>query len=474
MKRRQFLHTTIPTLLMGSTFKGITLPQKQVHPSFDQYGGWKNKKFKATGFFRTEKDHRWWLVTPDGHAFLSFGINHLHANWWKQDFNREAWMKNLGATSFDGAPFNTALRSWFLNTCKEYGFNSVGVHNDLKVINTPSPSLPYVQPIQFLNVPHWRTEVPDENFKDVFAADFESHCDQLAKEIAAPLKDDPFLLGYAMTDCPLFTEEDCRARTDVIGGARRKARIGWPRRLRNLGPQAPGKQVYVQEMKAIYHDNIQTFNATYQTNFDSFDSLAIAQQWRLETDLGNPNETRDNHFFLHRVVEKYYQTALDAIRRYDPNHLFIGDKLNANTDSMDTVLPVTSRFTDVLFYQMYGRYEVQLPRLNRWSTKVDQPIINGDSAFTMITEHMPRPYGPIADDLEQRVAWTTEFFQQAFARPEFVGWHYCGLIDADNQIPSKVARQHSGLMDGFGKPYPLLQKNLKACVDQMYKWAAEK
>ncbi len=41
----------------------------------DCFGGWTGKKFKATGFFRVEKDKRWWLVFPEGNAFLSWGIN---------------------------------------------------------------------------------------------------------------------------------------------------------------------------------------------------------------------------------------------------------------------------------------------------------------------------------------------------------------------------------------------------------------
>ena len=95
--------------------------------------------------------------------------------------------------------------------------------------------------------------------------------------------------------------------------------------------------------------------------------------------------------FLKKVVAKYYQTARDAIRRYDPNHLFVGDKINANTDSLDTVLPVTSQFTDLVFYQMYARYQVQEPGLDRWSKIPDKPLITGDSAFPNITDSMPRP-----------------------------------------------------------------------------------
>ena len=61
-------------------FASIISPTFQSHAAeqLDRFGGWKGKKFEATGFFRTEKDDRWWLVTPDGNAFLSFGINHLY------------------------------------------------------------------------------------------------------------------------------------------------------------------------------------------------------------------------------------------------------------------------------------------------------------------------------------------------------------------------------------------------------------
>ena len=439
---------------------------------FDRFGGWTGKRFEATGFFRLEKDERWWLVTPAGNAFLSFGINHLHAEFWRQDYNREAWQKKLGLDDLNSREFEPALKAWFLQICRQYRFNTVGVHTDLPVVNTPQPSIPYMQPIQFVDIPHWKAEIPDTNFTDVFSQEFAGHCDQLAKEIAAPAKDDPFLLGYAMTDCPLFTEEDCRERPDVIGGAVRTARIGWPRRLRNLGGEAAGKKAYVQTMHDIYRGQISDFNATYGTQFDSFDALGIAEKWRLHTDLSNGNETRDNIEFLKKVVAHYYQTARDAIRRYDSNHLFVGDKINANTDTLDTVLPITSQFTDVVFYQMYAQYEVQKPGLDRWSKVVDKPLLNGDSAFTMITDTMPRPYGPVADNLEQRAEWTAEFFRKAFARPEFIGWHYCGLIDASNLIPRKQDRQHSGLLDGYGEPYAALKQVIKACTDEMYEIAA--
>lgn len=439
----------------------------------DQFGGWMGKRFEATGFFRVEKEDRWWLVTPEGNAFLSFGINHLHADLWNQDYNRTAWQQKLGLDDLNSDQFQPALKSWFLQICRAYRFNTAGVHTDLHIINTPQPSIPYMQPITFVDIPHWKDEVPDSNFKDVFSQAFATHCDQLTRDIALPARDNPFLLGYAMTDCPLFTEEDCRERPDVIGGAVRQGRIGWPRRLRNLGADAAGKQAYVQLMHELYRGQISDFNTTYGTVFDSFDAVQDAENWRPHTDLSNSNETRDNVEFLKKTVAQYYKTALDAILRYDPNHLFIGDKLNGNTDTVDTLLSITSQYTDIVSYQMYAQYEVQKTCLDRWSNFVDKPFINGDSAFTMITDTMPRPYGPVADNLAQRAEWTTEFFHKAFARPEFVGWHYCGLIDAPNLIPRKQDRQHSGLLDGYGEPYAALKQVIEVCTDEMYDIAQE-
>lgn len=464
MNRRTFLQSSFYTLLLSAVEKH----HNYISPNqLDQYGGWRGKKFKATGFFRVEKDKRWWLVSPEGHAFLSFGINHFHSGWWKQPYNKNQWMEKLGVE--DVNQMDTVLRNWVLETCKTYGFNTAGVHTDLGVLNTPSSRLPYMQTINFVDISHWKNSIEDENFVDIFSESFYQHCAQLARAVAAPLKDDPYLLGYAMADCPLFTEEDCRARPDNIYGARRGARVGWPRRLRNLGAAAAGKQAYVQLMSSLYEGNIHKFNTTYTTTFDSFEALEKVEHWRLKTDLSNANEIRDNVAFLQLCVEQYYQTTKAATQRYDPNHLFFGDKLNGNTDTVDTVLGVISKYTDVLFYQMYGKYELQQSSLDRWSNKVDMPIINGDSAYTHNKETLPQPYGPIAESEAQNAAWTEEFFYQAFARPEFVGWHVCGLIDTPvNLVKKESDRQHAGLFNGYGEPYTQLKATYIKCSKDLY------
>ena len=67
----------------------------------DEFGGWTGKKFESSGYFRTEFDgSRWWFVTPRGNAFISFGINHFHQDWWAQSYNIDHWLKSFSSTTF--------------------------------------------------------------------------------------------------------------------------------------------------------------------------------------------------------------------------------------------------------------------------------------------------------------------------------------------------------------------------------------
>ena len=113
--RREFLrYSAVGIALTKMPLYGANLVSNR-----DRFGGWIGKKFKPTGFFRVEKDKRWWLVTPEGNAFLSFGINHLYPDLWKQDYNRQAWQKRLGVDDLNTPQFAPALRAWFLRTCRE-------------------------------------------------------------------------------------------------------------------------------------------------------------------------------------------------------------------------------------------------------------------------------------------------------------------------------------------------------------------
>ena len=426
-------------------------------------------RFEATGFFRLEKADRWWFVTPDGNAFLSLGMNHVHPNFINQAYNADHWSKLFNGAKIGEPEYRKHLQAFVSKNLDDFGFNTLGVHNSFNLLH-PESRFPWIKSIHFVKTHHYLVST-EQDFLDVFSPDFEQHCDVLAKKEAAPSKEDPFLLGYAMTDCPILTELDAAARPTHVYGSKREALPTWPRVLRNLSADAPGKQAYVASMRSQYNNKIGAFNQTYGTAFKNWQALAKARDWRPEFDSRNGKELQDNDAFLEEVVDRYYSVSTAALKRQDPNHLIFGDKLNANTNSAETVAHITSKYTDLVFYQQFGRWQEQRNILGRLSEASGKPLFNGDGAFHTPHDNMPNPHGPHAIDQKHRADLAIEFAEKAFALDTFVGWSICGWVDTWKSMPRKELKQHGGIMDAFGKPYQPLQDELKSFSERMYQVA---
>ena len=432
----------------------------------DRFGGFPPIGFEPTGFFRLAKADRWWLVTPEGSAFLSFGINHTEPLLLQQAENREHWRKTFGLSAAarreDWLP---GFRAKVRKDMAAMGFNTLGCHCPADCFQ--EAPLPYIQALAFVEIAHSHV-VPDENFVDVFSGEFEDRCDRIAREGAAARRDDPYLIGYSLCDCPILTKAEAAGREVQVFGAPRAATSTWPRVLRNLAGDAPGKSAYVELMRRVYSDRIEEFNRTYRTFFASFGELQAARNWRPAADGDNFNEDRDNRLFLERVIDRYYSLAASSIRRHDPNHLILGDKINGNTNPPDWVIQRAGWHMDLVFYQCYGYYGEQRDAMDRWSAITGKPLFNGDSAFSVPSEHMPCPLGPHCRDQQDRARWSLDFAEQAFSRPDFVGWNHCGWMDGWKGIPGKEIRQHSGLQDPFGRLHSPIIEAFSDFSQRMY------
>mgnify|MGYP001586340862 CR=1 FL=1 len=423
----------------------------------DRFGGCPDIRFERSGFFRLEKKDRWWLVTPDGNAFLSFGLNHVMPGLLKRPECIDHWTKAFGDQFVEG--YRKKVRA----DLDALGMNTLGVHSTLR--DLPPGFVPYIHTARFVDICHYMTP-SEKQFHDVFSAEFETHCDRVAQAEVLPRKDDRFLIGYFMTDGPIFTDLDAAARSNSVYGAVRKGLPTWPRVLRNLGPEAPGKRAYTTAMRERYRGAVAGFNRAYSARFESFEALEQAVNWRPQADPANAAETADNLFFLDRVVDRYYSVAVAAIRKYDRDHLIVGDKLNANTDTPDSIVKLAARHMDLVFYQMYGYWEEQKPIIERWSRLTGKPLFNGDSSYSVPYEQMPNPYGPHCRDQRERAQRTLEFGRNAFARPDFVGWSWCGWMDGLKT--NQPEKQHSGLQDPWGRYYTPATDALKRISASMY------
>ena len=410
----------------------------------DRFGGLKAISFNANGYFRLEKGDRWWLVTPEGNAFLSWGLNHPDPDYMLQEYNRKYWSEKFGAGDREDPVFKKAFIKKVMYDLEVFGMNTIGTHARKEYYETLT--VPYVQGLFFINTPYWKGPVA-RDFPDVFDTTFETRCDQIARRTVEPRKDDPFLIGYTLTDCPVLTDRDAAAHGQDTWGGPAPESPTWPRVLRNMGPESPGKQAFVLLMKDRY-PGINDFNRVYQTIFASWEGLAAANEWSPMKSSPEIDDADDNLAFLLNTLKRYYAVAYDAIRKYDTNHLIFGDIINAQTPPPDEVVSLMTGYSDLVAYQFYGGYDEQVTLLDKWSEMSGKPLFHADSSFSVPYKEMPNPIGKICHDTETRANSFLDFATRAFARKDFVGWNWCGWMDSWEKW--KKNRQHTGLQDPFG------------------------
>lgn len=166
----------------------------------DPYGGCADITFGATGYFRLERPDRWWLVTPDGHAFLSLGLNHVEPGLMQRPENSAHWLARFGlGKGADRLAFPPHFQKRVQQDLRVYGSNTLGCR--FRTHHYSNSFVPYVHILRFVDICHWMSPTETE-FADVFAPDFASLCEEKAEAEARPRREDPYLLGYSLHGLP--------------------------------------------------------------------------------------------------------------------------------------------------------------------------------------------------------------------------------------------------------------------------------
>jgi hypothetical protein len=240
--------------------------------NLDVYGGNTDLKFNPTGFFRTERaGDRWWLVDPDGAAFISVGLNHADESNLKYPHNWDVWRKKYGSKE-------RWIKDGVVKDLKEWGFNTIGwtqeyISGDwgvgldwfgdpIDLGHSSAPwsaadlavaDMPYVLQMRMAEIEDWKGQPA---FPDVYSHDFDVYCEYLARNVCFDHADKRNLIGYFFVDIPSWL------------------------------PHASGRF------------------------FDGFSGLE--------------GEARDAK--LYGIASKYYETMTKHIRTYDQKHLILCDR----------------------------------------------------------------------------------------------------------------------------------------------------
>jgi hypothetical protein len=85
---------------------------------------------------------------------------------------------------------------------------------------------------------------------------------------------------------------------------------------------------------------------------------------------------------LRALAGCYYRVTHDAIRRYDPHYLILGDRYEAAAPLPDAVVEAALPYVDVLSFQDFKRPEQVATDLARFHTQFQKPVLLADSCVS--------------------------------------------------------------------------------------------
>ena len=401
------------------------LPELPADDGLDTYGGLRSRTGRATGFFHAEKrGSRWWLVTPEGGLFLHVGVNSV------------APLRTPRAESALGAKFGSPAR-WAAGTTRmlrEHGFNGTGSWSDAELLKAVERPLVQTRMWNFMSTYGRRrggtrqdpghTGYPGE-CPFVFDREFETFSETHARQLAA-MKDDPWLLGH-------FSDNELPWRRTLLNGclaqpaddAGQQAATAWLRQRR--GPSAGAADV---------------------TETDQIDFLAFA-------------------------VDRYFRIVGAAIRKADPNHLYLGARFHGQALRLPEVFRAAGPHLDVVSVNYYSAWTPDPERLAMWERESGKPILVTEWYARGMDSGMANTSGAgwlVRTQIDR--GWFYQNFVLALMESRVaVGWHWFKYADndpADTRADPSNLDSNKGIVSADYTPWQGLLAAMKALNDRTY------
>jgi hypothetical protein len=367
-------------------------------PALDAFGGTIERQFRATGFFRTEQaSDRWWLVDPDGGGFITIGLNHCDETNLKYPHNLEIWRKKYGSRE-------RWIKEGVIKDLKAWGFNTIGwtqdwISGDWGVGKNGVDW--FGQPIDI-----WHS-TPQWSLSDFAMADM-PYILQIRVSEFEDFKGLPDFPKVDSHDFDVYCEY--LARSVCFDHADKKNLVGYfLTDIPSWMPHASGRF------------------------FEGFSELK-----------GEAYDTK-----LYDVASRYYETITKHIRRYDSNHLILGDRYNGNKGIPIPVLKAAAPFIDVLSIQWFpgptmADHVVMRDSFREWQKVTNKPVLNADMGNWTATKLNPnRKTG-----LPSQAARGANYIDSVgilLKEPYFVGWYWCAHTEN--------AARGWGIKDPWDEPY---------------------
>ncbi len=310
---------------------------------------------KPSGFFRTaERNGHWWLISPQGQPLFNIGMNHIDSATLRYAENISTWRSRYGNSE----------RRWIEEgvapNLKKWGFNSIGWAQEVVVraptIHRHSRTWSFEQ-YQWLGMPYCHL-LP---FAETHQWDVE-------------------------TRLPDFFSKDFEEWCDYVARDSCQRMADDPKLIGYFYVDCP---VWVHSGLAKWRGPI-------------FDPK------KLDSQTG-----RDE---LRALAARYYQVTHDAIRRYDRNHLILGDRYEARAAISEIVLEAALPFVDVMSFQYFAGPDEVSRDFRRFHAMTKKPVLLADASIPNHRNLSPAAKGESYAAMIRGLRET----------PCCIGWHVCG------------------------------------------------
>jgi hypothetical protein len=421
-------------------------------PRFDAYGGLKDLSFGPGQYFRTHNDgQRWWLVTPEGGAFLSLGVCVVHPDGYTERgtnvrLYHDNVLKKYG--SRDGWAAKTRDRY------KEWGLNTLGAWGGAELRST----VPYTIELS-VSSGLWGKGAPD-----FFSPEALAHIQRSVSDIGK-YAGDRYLIGYYL-DNELPWSYDWRRLPDLF-----------PRYMA-FPPNSPGKQALVKFFQERY-PTYERFAAVWRASRKEWDNLASITRLR-PRDCAKAQA--DQEAFVLLVARQYFKLATDAVRAKDPNHLILGCRF-VWVLAPKPAVQACGEYCDVVSINYYeagilGKTLLRFTEKGSLRIPTDlsfapfyavarKPLLVTEFGFRANDSGMPNSYPPgllLQPNVRTQKARANKFEECAttwMRQPYFLGYHWFDYMDEPKGGRFDGEDGNYGLVNNEDNPYADLVERLK-------------
>ncbi|HPJ99087.1 MAG TPA: beta-galactosidase [Candidatus Hydrogenedentes bacterium] len=438
----------------------------------DALGGWADgPQLAATGWFRTEKlDGKWWLVTPEGRLFLSWGVNCLYPGDATFVTGREAWFEWLPEKDGPFAEFMQSSQGAMMladaignegRTLRFYSMNLKRKFGETWEQEFRALALKRLRAWGFNTVANWSLrEVLEEStlpftvntgshggrmleassgywgkMMDVFDPAFPVRVDDNIRRAAAPYAANPLVVGY-------FVDNEM-------------SWVSIAASTLSCPPDQPARVVFIDRLKAQY-ETLDALNAAWGTDAESWEALRLPGR---QTEAGKADAEAFEYAFAHH----YFSTIAGAIRKYAPNQLYLGCRFTP----FYCPKPVLQACADVVDVVSINFYLPSVPPAVM--SGIDKPVVIGEFHFGALDRGMFHTGLCAAASQDERGELYAQYVKSVAEHPNFVGCHWFQYVDQPLTGRNMDGENYNiGLVSGVDVPYEPFLSYVREAHRAMY------